>query len=88
MDRRRFLLTSLAGALAAPRVAAAQSKAKVFRIGYLGTSSPALDRHLLDAFLGALRDLGYAEGQNLTMCTVGRKGGMIGFPSSPLSSCV
>jgi hypothetical protein len=36
VDRRRFLLTSLAGALAAPLAAGAQV-AKVARIGYLAS---------------------------------------------------
>jgi hypothetical protein len=35
MDRRHFLLTSLAGALAAPLDAGAQQAVKVWRIGYL-----------------------------------------------------
>jgi hypothetical protein len=41
MDRRRFLLTSVAGALAAPLAAQAQPAQKVWRIGYLsgGTES-------------------------------------------------
>jgi hypothetical protein len=38
MDRRRFLLTSLAAALAAPLAAEAQQAAKVARIGYLASS--------------------------------------------------
>ena len=33
MDRRRFLLTALAGALAAPLAAAAQQVGKVYRVG-------------------------------------------------------
>ena len=39
MDRRRFLLTSLAGVLAAPLAAEAQQAAKVPRIGCLGDRS-------------------------------------------------
>jgi hypothetical protein len=35
MDRRRFLLTSLVGALAAPLAAEAQPAGKVWRIGIL-----------------------------------------------------
>jgi hypothetical protein len=35
MDRRRFLLTSLAGALAAPLAAGAQQASKMSRIGFL-----------------------------------------------------
>ena len=33
MDRRRFLLTSLAGALAAPLAAEAQQAGKVYQVG-------------------------------------------------------
>ena len=63
VDRRRFLLTSLAGALAAPLVAAPQQAGKVWRIGWLAinpfTSLPS------EAFLQGLRDHGYVEGQNV-----------------------
>jgi hypothetical protein len=52
MDRRRFLLTSLAGALAAPLVAEAQQAAKIARIGWLG-DKPAGNPHLREAFLQA-----------------------------------
>jgi hypothetical protein len=36
VDRRRFLLTSLASALTAPLAAEAQPSEKVYRIGILG----------------------------------------------------
>ena len=36
MDRRRFLLTSLAGAVAAPLAGEAQSVGQVYRVGLLG----------------------------------------------------
>ena len=39
MDRRRFLLTSLAGAFAAPLAAEAQQVGKVYRVGILGESA-------------------------------------------------
>jgi hypothetical protein len=45
MDRRRFLLTSLASALAAPLAAEAQQAAKVARIGYLSTNLAANPPH-------------------------------------------
>jgi putative tryptophan/tyrosine transport system substrate-binding protein len=64
MDRRRFLLTSLAGAFGAPVAAEAQQAAK---IGYLmlnGASSPVGYR---DAFRQGLRELGYVEGRNLVI---------------------
>jgi putative ABC transport system substrate-binding protein len=67
MDRRRFLLTSLAGAFAAPLGVEAQPAAdKVPRIGYL-TGNVATSLHMRDAFLQGLRDLGYVEGRNVVI---------------------
>jgi putative ABC transport system substrate-binding protein len=69
MDRRRFLMTSVAGALAAPVAVEAQQPGKVYRIGWLGivpptTTSPAVQR-LSETFLEGLRDNGFTEGQNV-----------------------
>jgi ABC-type uncharacterized transport system substrate-binding protein len=65
MNRRRFLLTSLAGALAAPLAAEAQQHSgKVVRIGFLSPVSSTTAPHVLEAFRQGLRDLGYVEGQN------------------------
>jgi putative tryptophan/tyrosine transport system substrate-binding protein len=66
MDRRRFLLTSLAGVVAAPLTAEAQQAAKIVRIGYLSVDM-AGNPHLRDAFLQGLRDLGYVEGRNVVI---------------------
>jgi putative ABC transport system substrate-binding protein len=66
MDRRRFLLTSLAGALAAPLAAEAQQAAKVARIGLLALNLAAAP-HLPEAFRQGLRDLGYVEGRNIVI---------------------
>jgi putative ABC transport system substrate-binding protein len=66
MDRRRFLLTSLAGALAAPLAAGAQQAGKVYRIGYLSAGGPA-PLNTPDAFKDARRGLGYVEGKNLVI---------------------
>jgi putative ABC transport system substrate-binding protein len=63
MDRRRFLLTSLAGALAAPLVTEAQQAGKAPKIGYLIANAGRTP--LDDAFDQALRDLGYIEGRNI-----------------------
>jgi putative ABC transport system substrate-binding protein len=59
VDRRRFLLTSLA-VLAAPLAAGAQQAGKVYRVGilHLTSSTPPVD-----AFRNALLDLGWLEGQ-------------------------
>jgi putative ABC transport system substrate-binding protein len=66
MDRRRFLLTSLAGALAAPLAAEAQPAGKMPRIAYLTTTAPG-GSPTTDAFRSGLKDLGYVEGQNITI---------------------
>ncbi len=58
MDRRRFLLISLAGALVAPLAAGVQQTDKVHRIGWLGTDPAA---HRRENVLQDLRDLGYME---------------------------
>jgi putative tryptophan/tyrosine transport system substrate-binding protein len=71
MDRRRFLLTSLAGALAAPLSGEAQ-KGKVWRIGFV-LNAPPISEMLghepkspaAKAFLTGLRELGWIEGQNV-----------------------
>jgi putative ABC transport system substrate-binding protein len=64
MDRRRFLLTSLLGALAAWRASGAQA-ATVARIGYLANSSTF--PNLIEAFFQGLRDLGYVDGGNIVV---------------------
>jgi len=64
VDRRRFLLTSLAGVLAGPLAAVAQPHAKARRIGVLGNSpSPHLDAE----FRQGLHDLGWFEGRNISL---------------------
>jgi hypothetical protein len=60
MDRRRFLLTSLAGALAGPLAADAQQAGEVARIGVLRTTGAANARQG-EAFRQGLRDHGYVE---------------------------
>jgi putative ABC transport system substrate-binding protein len=63
--RRREFLAGL-GAAAWPLVAWAQQPAKVPRIGFLyyGSAGPSPE---LDAFQQGLRELGYIEGQNITI---------------------
>jgi putative tryptophan/tyrosine transport system substrate-binding protein len=62
MDRRRFLLTSLAGVIATPIAVGAQEPGKVARIGMLGGSH---SDPFVEAFQQGLRDLGYVEGRNI-----------------------
>jgi putative ABC transport system substrate-binding protein len=67
VDRRRFVLTSVAGALVVPLGAAAQQAGKVYRVGFLGNLKPALVSQELDAFKQGLRELGWVDGQNLSI---------------------
>jgi putative ABC transport system substrate-binding protein len=66
MDRRRFLITSLGGALAGPLAAEAQQARKVWRVGYLEYAYPTHARDL-EAFRQRLREFGYVEGKNLVI---------------------
>ena len=67
MDRRRFLLTSLAGVFSAPLVVEAQRAAGPRSIGYLSSNSASRTQHLVAAFRQGLRELGYVEGQNINI---------------------
>jgi putative ABC transport system substrate-binding protein len=62
MDRRRFLLTSVAGAFAAPPDAGARQTAKVRRVGVL-FGSPASS--WIEALRQGLRDVGLVEGRTV-----------------------
>jgi putative ABC transport system substrate-binding protein len=66
MDRRRFLLTSLAGAFATPLAAEAQQAAgKSHRVGFLSRGDDTVARPLVSAFLAGLRARGYTDGENV-----------------------
>jgi ABC-type uncharacterized transport system substrate-binding protein len=67
MDRRRFLLTSLAGALAVPLAAEGQQMGKVVRIGYLAPGTATSNARLNEAFIDGLRDRGWIEGKNVAL---------------------
>ena len=64
IDRRHFLLTSLAGVLIAPVAAKAQSAGTVWRVGVLLALYPP-DSDPPQAFRKQLREFGYVEGQNI-----------------------
>ena len=67
MNRRDFI-TLLGGAAAAwPLAARAQQDGKVYRIGFLGVTSQAEYRRLVDALRTGLRQLGYEEGKNIAV---------------------
>jgi putative ABC transport system substrate-binding protein len=70
--RRRDFITLIGGAAAAcsvswPRAARSEQAGKVARIGFLGTSSLSLERHVVDAFRQRLSELGNVEGRNVAI---------------------
>src|SRR5215831_18138960 len=67
MKRRAFIASLTGGLLAAPLAAEAQQAGKVWRIGVLANTTPTAAAPLLQVFRQALRDLGYIEGQNVTL---------------------
>jgi putative tryptophan/tyrosine transport system substrate-binding protein len=67
MDRRRFLLTSVAGIFAAPLAAEAQQGGNVPRIEFLSWGFPPPSDTWGEPFRERLRELGYVEGQNIVV---------------------
>lgn len=67
MDRRRFLLSSLGGALAAPLAGEAQQATKVWRIGTLHTSSARDEADRVAALERGLAELGYVGGRSIVL---------------------
>ena len=66
--RRREFITLLGGTAAAwPLAAHAQQRGKLFRIGYLGISSPSLEPHYVEAFRQKLRELGHVDGESIVI---------------------
>ena len=61
MDRRRFLVISLAGTLAAPLAAEAQPATKLWRIGFVSVTHQPTEETLFQR----LGELGYVEKENL-----------------------
>src|SRR6267143_6061570 len=69
MERRTFLAGTGAVLLSAPRAAEAQQAGKLYRIGFLSSSSLSDVRRLrfFESFRNGLGELGYVEGQNITI---------------------
>jgi putative ABC transport system substrate-binding protein len=59
-----LVVTVVLGILLSPP-AHAQQKVKMYRIGFLGNSTAALEADLVGPFRDGLRDLGYDEGRNV-----------------------
>jgi len=74
MHRRRFLLTSMAGAFAAPLAAGAQAARRSPRVGIVLASAPLPTmagpepaQIVMRGFIHGLRALGYVDGQNISI---------------------
>src|SRR5262245_23334693 len=67
MKKKITVLTLCALLFALCLSAEAQQPKKVSRIGYLSNTDPATESTRLDAIRGALRELGYVEGQNIAI---------------------
>jgi putative tryptophan/tyrosine transport system substrate-binding protein len=66
VDRRRFLLTLMLGALTGPVAAEAQGTAKVYRIGFL-SGHRSQGHEALHRLPEVLAELGYVDGRNLAI---------------------
>jgi putative tryptophan/tyrosine transport system substrate-binding protein len=66
MDRRTFLYGLTLGTVSAPLAVEAQPPQRSFRVGFLSPGSAATDQFHAP-FWERLRELGYVEGQNLTV---------------------
>lgn len=55
------------GILLAPCGAQAQEKGKAYRVGYLNSTNPTINAPWLHAFRQGLRELGWIEGQNISI---------------------
>ena len=60
-----FVVTLALGLLTSPLGAEAQQAGKVYRVGFLGNSTAALEANLVGPFREGLRELGYVEGRNI-----------------------
>jgi ABC-type uncharacterized transport system substrate-binding protein len=67
MGKKAIVVLLVGLALASVRLAEAQQPTKVHRIGYLAVNSPSLDKQLIEAFQQGLRELGWVDGQNMTI---------------------
>jgi len=64
VDRRAFIGAIAGGLLAAPLAAEAQQPERIYRIGVLERTSPAINAANLDGFRRGLLELGYVERRN------------------------
>lgn len=81
MRRREFIALLAVAAVSASSPAAAQSPAKLRRIGFLGNSTAALEANLVGPFRKALANLGYVEGRDVVIDYRWAEGNYERFPT-------
>ena len=79
--RRRAFITLLGGAAAWPLAARGQAPKNVPRLCFLTFDPSTLQSNRFDAFFQGLRDLGYANGQNITIDYLSAAGDGDRFPA-------
>ena len=67
IDRRTFLTALIVSLVTAPLAVEAQPAAKLWRVGYLSSSSAERERARVAAFQQALQELGYLEGKSIVI---------------------
>jgi len=80
MERRTFIGMVVGGLLAAPLTAEAQPVGKIPRLCFLELS-PGLSRSVYSPFFQSLRDLGYVDGQTITIDYLSADGKAERFPA-------
>jgi putative ABC transport system substrate-binding protein len=79
VSRRRILMALGAGGILAPLTLVAQPS-RVYRIGFLGNSTAALEANLIGPFRDGLREHGYVEGRNVVIDFRWAEGNYSRFP--------
>jgi len=67
ISRRRFVVTTAAALIASPLAVEAQPGGKMPRVGFVEAGARSANQHFVDAFRAGLRELGYIDGQNISV---------------------
>ena len=67
ISRRRFVVTTAAALIASPLTVEAQPGGKMPRVGFVEAGARSANQHFVDAFRAGLRELGYIDGQNISV---------------------